>query len=165
MVAHRDIGCFEMGRLRITGRLKEILVLSTAEKVAPGDLEMAITGDPLFEQAMVVGDGKPHLCALLVVNRRAWDELCAGLGLASADPEAPAVATRAALERVAARLKPFPPYARVRNVWLTLEPWSVEAGLITPTMKLKREALGRRFKEQIEMLYRDADRMSSRSTL
>lgn len=155
------------GQLRITGRLKEILVLSTAEKVAPGDLEMAITGDPLFEQAMVVGDGKPHLCALLVVNRRAWDELCAGLGLASADHEAlaAAAATRAALDRVAARLKPFPAYARVRNAWLTLEPWSVEAGLITPTMKLKREALGRRFKDQIEVLYRDADRMSGRSTL
>ena len=154
-----DIGCFEMGRLYITGRLKEVLVLSTAEKVPPVDLEMAITGDPWFEQAMVVGEGKPYLCALLVVNRRAWDELCARLGLVPEDPDAlaAAAAAKAALDRIATRLEPFPAYARVRNVWLTLEPWTVEAGLITPTMKLKRQALVHQFKEQIEALYRDAD--------
>ena len=45
--------------LYITGRLKEILVTSTGEKVAPADLEMAITSDPLLAQAMVVGEGMP----------------------------------------------------------------------------------------------------------
>jgi long-chain acyl-CoA synthetase len=58
----------ENGRVYIVGRLKEILVLSTAEKIAPGDLEMAITADPLFDQAMVVGEGRPYLGALVVLN-------------------------------------------------------------------------------------------------
>jgi long-chain acyl-CoA synthetase len=44
----------------------------------------------------------------------------------------------------------------VRKVWLTREPWTIEAGLITPTMKLKREALAQQFKDPIEALYRDA---------
>jgi long-chain acyl-CoA synthetase len=153
-----DIGRLEMGHLYITGRIKEILVLSTAEKVAPVDLEMAITGDPLFEQAMVLGEGKPYLCALLVVNQHAWGHLCASLGLAPEDPNAlaSAAAAKAALDRVAARLEPFPTYARVRKVWLRREPWTIEADLITPTMKLKREALARQFKDPIEALYRDA---------
>jgi len=153
-----DIGRLEMGRLYIMGRIKEILVLSTAEKVAPADLEMAITADPLFQQAMVVGEGKAYLSALLVVNQRAWGELCASLGLAAEDPNALASAgvTKSALDRVAARLEPFPAQARVRKVWLTREPWTIEAGLITPTMKLKREALAQQLKGQIEALYRDA---------
>lgn len=153
-----DIGRFEMGHLYITGRIKEILVLSTAEKVAPVDLEMAITGDPLFEQAMVLGEGKPYLCALLVVNQQAWDKLCASLGLVSEDQSelASTPALKVALDRVAARLEPFPAHARVHKVWLTREPWTIEAGLITPTMKPKREALAQQFKDQIEALYRDA---------
>ena len=153
-----DIGRLAMGHLYIMGRIKEILVLSTAEKVAPVDLEMAITGDPLFEQAMVVGEGKPYLCALLVVNQHAWDELCASLGLASEDPNAlaSAAAVGAALDRTSVRLEPFPAHARVRKVWLTREPWTIEAGLITPTMKLKREALAWQFEDKIEALYRDA---------
>jgi len=153
-----DIGRFEMGHLYITGRMKEILVLSTAEKVAPVDLEMAITGDPVFEQAMVLGEGKPYLCALLVVNQQAWDKLCASLGLVSKDQSelASAPALKVALNRVAARLEPFPAHARVHKVWLTREPWTIEAGLITPTMKPKRDAFARQFKDQIEALYRDA---------
>jgi long-chain acyl-CoA synthetase len=151
-----DLGRLEAGHLYITGRIKEILILSTAEKVTPTDLEMAITGDPLFEQAMVVGEGKPYLSVLLVVNAAAWQQLCEHLGLASDDPSAlsSAPALTAVLDRIAARLTSFPSYANVRRVWLTREAWTIEAGLITPTMKLKRESLAQRFADQIEALYR-----------
>jgi long-chain acyl-CoA synthetase len=152
-----DMGRFETGHLCIIGRIKDILVLSTAEKIAPADLEMAITRDPLFEQAMVVGEGKPYLCALVVVNESGWNRLCASLGLAPEDPNAlvSAAASKAALERVASCLEQFPAYARVHKVWMTREPWTVEAGLLTPTMKLKREALARQFKGQVEACYRN----------
>jgi long-chain acyl-CoA synthetase len=69
------------GHVFIVGRLKEILVSSTGEKVAPADLEMAITQDPLFGQAMVVGEGKPYLAALLVLNGDAWRALAGELAL------------------------------------------------------------------------------------
>jgi long-chain acyl-CoA synthetase len=155
-----DVGRLDAGHLYITGRIKEIVVLSTAEKVTPTDLELAITGDPLFEQAMVVGEGKPYPSALIVVNAGVWQQLCEDLGLASNDPNAlrskPALA--AVLDRIAARLTSFPSYAKVRRVWLTREAWTIEAGLITPTMKLKREVLAQRFADQIEALYRETER-------
>src|SRR5690606_28988954 len=56
-----DQAAVENGRLRILGRVKEIIVTSTGEKIAPADLELAITADPLFEQALAVGDNRPFI--------------------------------------------------------------------------------------------------------
>ncbi len=141
--------------LFILGRIKEILVTSTGEKAAPADLEMAIVQDPLFDMAMVVGEGRPYLAALLRVNRGVWRGFAASLGLDPEDPaalQAPA-ATAAALERVRRALHGFPAYARVRRVILTLDPWTVADGLLTPTIKLKRSAMERRYEAEIRRLY------------
>ena len=150
-----DQARIEAGRVYIVGRLKEILVLSTAEKVAPADLELAIAGDPLFEQAMVVGEGMPYVAALAVLNADAWRALARSLRVDPRGPRslaAPAVAA-AALERIDACLAPFPSHARVRRVWLTLQPWTIEDGLITPTLKIRRPELEKRFAREIERLF------------
>ena len=147
------------GHVFIVGRLKEIIVMSTGEKVPPSDLELGITEDPLFDQAMVVGEGKPYLAALIVLNLEAWRDLARLLAVDVADPkslQAPAVA-HAVRERIAGLLRGFPAHAGVREVWLTLVPWSIENGLITPTMKLKRPELERRFAEEIRKLYAGHD--------
>jgi long-chain acyl-CoA synthetase len=141
--------------LYIRGRLKEIIVTSTGEKAAPADMELAITLGPLFEQAMVVGEGRPFLGALLVLHPAAWQSLAASLDL---DPAAPAslqepVVTEAVLEKLAEALHAFPAWAQVHAVYLTLEPWTIENSLLTPTMKLKRTQLQDRFGAQIEQLY------------
>lgn len=150
-----DQARIEHGRVHIVGRLKEVLVLSTAEKIAPSDLEMAITDDTLFEQAMVVGEGMPHLAALAVLSREAWPAFARTVGVDPAAAEAlnASAVLKAALARIEQRLAPFPSYARVRRVWLTLEPWTIENGLITPTMKLKRPELLTRFAPEIARLY------------
>jgi long-chain acyl-CoA synthetase len=145
------------GHVFIVGRLKEILVMSTGEKVPPNDLELAITEDPLFDQAMVVGEGKPHLAALIVLNPEAWRDLASALSLDPSDPKA-LTATPLAQpvhQRLQASLRRFPAYARVPEFRLTLEPWTIENGLITPTMKLKRAELERRFMREIRALYAD----------
>ena len=118
------------GHVHLHGRLKEILVMSTGEKVAPADIEMAITQDPLYEQVMVVGEGKPYLAALVVLNAAAWREAAAALGL---DADAPiSLAQQKVRDRVVekfhALLRSFPGHAQVRAVWLTLEPWTIENG-------------------------------------
>jgi long-chain acyl-CoA synthetase len=150
-----DIGALDNGYVQIRGRLKEILVTSTGQKVPPTDMEMALTMEPLFDQAMVVGEGRPYLAALLVLAPDHWRRLAEELGLDPDDPRALADprAVAAAQTRVDDRLKDFPGYAQVRALHLSLMPWTIENGLITPTMKLKRPELEQRFGDLIEALY------------
>jgi long-chain acyl-CoA synthetase len=142
-------------RLYITGRLKEILVLSNGENVPPVDMEGAVTLDNLFEQAMVVGEGKPFLSAVLVLNEERWRPLAARLGV---DPDDAASlrdprVVGAVQARLAERLRDFPGYARVRRMVLTREPWTIDNGLLTPTLKLRRARVLERFGPDIEALY------------
>ncbi len=144
------------GRVYIKGRIKDIIVTSTGEKIAPADLETAIGGDPMFDQVMVLGEQRPYLVALVVLNATHWAQQARQLGL---DPQAPAdlravPATHWALERIGEALRAFPRYATPRAVWLSLEPWTVGAGLITPTLKPKRLAIQARFATEIAELYR-----------
>ncbi|UJO99858.1 MAG: long-chain fatty acid--CoA ligase, partial [Nitrosomonas sp.] len=69
------------GHVTITGRLKEIIVLSTGEKVPPGDMEAAILRDPLFEQVMLTGEARSYLSVLAVLNPARWQDLIAHYGL------------------------------------------------------------------------------------
>ena len=139
----------------ISGRIKEILVTSSGEKVPPGDLEMSIVQEPLFDQVMVVGEGKPYLTALAVVNKGEWRNLVSSLGLEADEVQSLTHSTTraAALKRIKATLRGFPKYARIRAVYLSQEPWKVEDGLLTPTLKLKRSEIEKRFTSQITELY------------
>ena len=143
------------GHITITGRLKEIIVLSTGEKVPPMDLELAITVNPLFEQVMVVGEGKPYLSALLVLNDRQWQKLAGRLGIPAdrTDLLGEGRVEQALLAEIARRIARFPGYAQIRRAHATLSPWTVQEGMITATLKLRRKALLARFGREVEALY------------
>lgn len=143
------------GRIRIKGRIKEIIVTSTGEKVPPADLELAITTDPLFEQAFVVGENRPFIAAIVVLAAAEWERLARALDLNPVDPASLAsrAAREAVLKRVRAATADFPHYGVPRNVALTLEPWTVDNELMTPTLKLKRPQLRERFADTIASLY------------
>lgn len=145
----------EQGHIFITGRLKEILVMANGEKVSPADMEMAIVMEPWFEQVMVIGDGRPFLSALVVFNVECWPLEAAKLGV---DPDIDHAlhderVCAAVLERVAARIRGFPGYAQIHRVACYLEPWTVDAGLITPTLKLRRDRIIEHCQNDIERLY------------
>jgi long-chain acyl-CoA synthetase len=127
-----DLGEWRDGRLAIRGRLKDVLVLSNGEKLPPQDVELAILGDGGFEQLMLVGEGRPFL-TLLAVTKEA-DE-------------------NALVKRANERLKAFPRYVRVRRAIVAPEPWTVENGLLTPTLKIRREQVLKRFADEIEAVY------------
>ena len=129
------------GFLYITGRLKEIIVLGNGEKVPPVDMEIAAQLDPLFEQVMVVGEGKPYLAALVVLN-------------AAQAAKAGPLDDKALASRMAVQLKDFPGYAQVRRVAVASEPWTVDNGLLTPTLKLRRAQILERNVDQFEALYK-----------
>jgi long-chain acyl-CoA synthetase len=102
---------------------------------------------------MVIGEGRPYLAALVVLNADEWrreSALLEGQGEPSPSPEASAAFL---LERIRKAVKSFPVYATPHAVWRTTEPWTIAAGLLTPTLKIKRAALARRFAGEIESLY------------
>ena len=130
-----DLAEIRAGRIVIRGRAKDILVMSNGEKLSPQDVELALMHDPIFDQVMLVGDGRPYVVLLAVTK----------------EPDEKALVTRAN-----AQLKAFPRWARVRHVIAMTDPWSVENGLLTPTLKLKRLLLAQRFGDRVEQAYRAA---------
>jgi len=127
-----DLAEIRDGRIFIRGRLKDVLVLSNGEKLPPQDVELAILGDGVFEQGVLIGEGRPFLTLVAVTQET--DE-------------------RRLIQRANERLKGFPGYIRVRRVVATREPWTVENGLLTPTLKVKRERVQEKFRTEIERAY------------
>jgi long-chain acyl-CoA synthetase len=145
----------EHGHVFITGRLKEIIVLSNGEKVPPNDMEAAIARDPLFEQVILLGEGKPYLTVMAVLNADHWRKMAADSGMDAGNEVVLRTeqAEQLVLRRVAAQITEFPGYAQVRRVTATLEPWTVENGLMTPTMKLRRAKVMEKFNAEIDGMY------------
>jgi long-chain acyl-CoA synthetase len=127
-----DLAEIRDGRIFIRGRLKDVLVLSNGEKLPPQDVELAILGDQIFEQAILVGEGRPFLT--LVAVTREGDE-------------------KRLVQRANERLKEFPRFIRIRRVVASREPWTVDNGMLTPTLKVRREKVQEEFGEQIERAY------------
>jgi long-chain acyl-CoA synthetase len=143
------------GHITITGRLKEIIVMSNGEKVPPADMEDAIMHDRLFDQVMVIGEGRPTLIVLAVVNPDQWQVFAQQVNVRPDMPESlhDTRVEQQVLQRIAEQIKQFPGFAKVRRVLLLSEPWSIENGLQTPTMKLKRARVIARYEKEIARLY------------
>ncbi|SDH32689.1 long-chain fatty acid--CoA ligase [Nitrosomonas sp. Nm132] len=145
----------EQGRITITGRLKDIIVTSTGEKVPPADMEAAILRDPMFEQVMVIGEGRSYLSALVVLSKRGWERVAAQCQVA-ADPEQLAKneqAKEVVLEMITRKIHEFPGYAKIYRVALIPELWTVTNEMLTPTLKLKRSKILEHYKDEIKHLY------------
>jgi long-chain acyl-CoA synthetase len=150
-----DQASIEHGRITITGRLKDIIVLSTGKKVAPLEMEIAVTAHPLIEQVLIAGEGKAFLVALVILNGEQWQPLCAEHGM---DARAPASLhdahlQAAVLRQINGQLSDFPKHARIRRLWLGLDPWTVENGMVTPTLKLRRKLVLEHYAGIVESLY------------
>ena len=141
----------------ITGRIKDILVMSNGEKIPPADMENAIALNPLFEQALLIGEGRPYLSAMVVLNSEEWFPLARQHDL---DPfEEHSLSDRhlhtTLLKQIAESLHDFPGYAKVRRVTPLLEAWTVDNGLLTPTLKVKRAKVLAAHADLIEQMYND----------
>ena len=152
-----DIGAFdEEGRLRITDRKKELLVTSAGKNVAPQPIERLLAQDKYIAQAVVIGDHRNFLTAVVVANLdnlRRW-AAHAGLGFKS---DAELVARPEAVAKVQERIDringTLSNYERVRKIVLLSEEMTLEAGLLTPSLKVKRKAVNEKYAAQIEALY------------
>lgn len=139
----------------ITGRIKDILVLSNGEKLPPADMENTICIEPLYEQVMVVGEGQSFLGAIIVLNREEWIKLANKLLINPYKEESLTDTTLHShiIAQLRKLLYEFPGYAKIRRVILTLEPWTVDNGLITPTLKVKRNKVQECYAGKISNIY------------
>lgn len=118
------------GRLRITGRVKELFKTSKGKYVAPAPIETRLLASGLIEQACVSGATMPQPYALVVLSKVARDE--------ARSPQNITQAVGALREEINASLDP---HERLQTIVVVNEPWTVENAMLTPTMKLKRSAI------------------------
>ncbi|MFD7732765.1 AMP-dependent synthetase/ligase [Kitasatospora phosalacinea] len=153
----------EDGYLTITGRKKEVLVTSGGKNVSPGPLEDRLRGHPLVSQALVVGNGRPYVGALLTLDAEAVERFLAtdppaapaapdGVDVGSAVPVHPAVlaALAEAVRGVNATVSRAESIRRARVV---AGDFTEERGLLTPSLKVRRQAVGTAYRRDVEQLY------------
>lgn len=146
-----DIGHFDpAGYLTITDRKKDLLVSSAGKNIAPQRIELRLAAQPAIEQAVVFGDRKPYLGALIVPD---WDILRAELGRNEPpnpeDPEAHEHVRRT----MRSALADLPSWEQVRHFRLLTEPFRQETGELTPTLKIKRRVVAERNANNLEALF------------
>ena len=152
-----DIGHIdEDGHLVITDRKKDIIVNSGGDNIAPQRVEGIICMEPEIAQAMVYGDKRSHLVALLVPDDewlKDWADANNTSGDLSTQRDNPRLleALAPTLERVNAKLSAI---EKVRHFILASAPFSVDNGLMTPTMKVRRHKIKDAYGHALEALYR-----------
>jgi long-chain acyl-CoA synthetase len=152
-----DIGRFDDdGYLRIVDRKKELIITAGGKNVSPANLEAALKTVPLVGQAMAVGDDRPFVAALVVLDPEIAPAWARQRGLAAAsldelasDPEVVAE-VEAAVDQAMA---PFNNAERVKKVKILGEEWLPDSDLLTPTSKLKRRGVLARYAAEIDALY------------
>jgi len=162
-----DLGQLDTdGFLRITGRKKEMIVLTNGKKVAPLALEAALLADPLFHQAIVLGDGQNYLVALIRPDSRELERAIADRSRPTANTDSPfakgdddltpAQETYALIaERIHAALQDRAPWEQIRKFAIIPVPLSVERDELTPKLSLRREVVHRHYADLIDALYRE----------
>lgn len=152
-----DVGEMDKdGYLKITDRKKDIIVNSGGENIAPQRIEALIASDGLIEQAVVFGDKKPYLIAIVIPNREACEAWAQEKGLPATTWEGlsqSAILRKELQTRINRVLAHLPPQEQVRRILVDHKPFTLEEGLLTPTMKIKRRLVYQKYLDQIEALY------------
>jgi len=141
------------GHIKIKGRIKEIIVLANGEKVPPADIENALESDTLIDQAMVAGEGKPYITAFVVISKDSLAKISKDLKIDETKALASKELENFFVVKIDKLMKRFPGYAKVHRCAVYTEPWTVEEGLITPTLKLKRRKILEKYSADFARLY------------
>ncbi|HEY6179470.1 MAG TPA: long-chain fatty acid--CoA ligase [Kofleriaceae bacterium] len=151
-----DLGALDKdGFLTITGRKKEIIITAGGKNIAPKNIEAALKETPLISEAIVIGDRKKFLSALITIDEDAAKKLAPEL---AADKLAAAPAIRNAIQKQVDTVNET--LARVEQIKkFTVLPraFSIASGELTPTMKLKRKVISQRYESEINAMYADGE--------
>jgi len=153
-----DIGRLDGdGFLYITDRKKDLIVTAGGMNIAPQNIENLLKGDPFISQAMVHGDKRPYPVALLTLNPEELAKFAKEQGILDTDPASLAKHPKV-VERVSRiveeRNGELQSYAKVKKFSILPADFTVENGLLTPTLKVKRKIITEKHRELLDSLYR-----------
>ncbi len=153
-----DTGRFESnGELRITDRIKDLMKTSGGKYIAPQHIEATIGADLYIEQIAVIADNRRYVSALIVPEFGALEEYARRKGIEFTDRQAliahPDI-VRFFEQRIQDHSGELANYERIIKFALLAEPFTIDGGEVTPTMKIKRQTISRNFDETIASLYR-----------
>ncbi|MFT4080372.1 AMP-dependent synthetase/ligase [Rhodomicrobium sp.] len=154
-----DLGRVDLdGYVYITGRKKDIIITSGGKNVAPANLEMELVALPLVEHAIVCGERRPYLGALITLDKAVAERFASERGMADGPAlmEAIREEIQEGIHAINAR------HSRVENIRrfaIVPEPLSIENGDLTPTLKVKRQAVITRLTPVVDGLYRENEKV------
>lgn len=144
------------GYVKIVDRKKEIIITAGGKNIAPSNIESLLKQKPLVGQACVIGDMRPYVSALIVLDADAARAFAAANGLPAG------LAELARHPRVTAEVEGYVAEVnehlanveRVKKFTILAEEWTADSGELTPTLKMKRKVVGQKYAEAIEGMYR-----------
>ncbi|MER6378537.1 AMP-dependent synthetase/ligase [Streptomyces sp. NPDC001250] len=162
-LATGDIGRVDSeGYLTITGRKKDIIVTSGGKSVAPAPLEQRLRMHPLIHQAVVIGDDRPCVGALITLDPDFLAHWRAALALQGGGPGRETREENALREEIARAVatanSPVSRAESIRVYRVLPEPFAADNGLLTPSMKLRRDAIVRHYAAEIDAMYQARSR-------
>jgi long-subunit acyl-CoA synthetase (AMP-forming) len=133
------------GLLKLTGRVKELFKTSKGKYIAPAPIENDLNANPLVELSMVSGEGHSQPYAIVVLAEHIR-------------PRVADATVRAEVEQGLRELRDavnhaLPDYARLHMIVVSPEPWTIESGTLTPTMKIRRSAIEQSVAAQVAKWY------------
>jgi len=149
-----DLGAFDSdGFLSITGRKKEIIITAGGKNIAPKNIEAAIKTSPLVGEAVVIGDRRKYLTALVTLDEAAARKLAPSLDAGelhtSMEIRSQIQVTIDEVNQTLARVE------QVKKFAILTKPFGIETGELTPTMKIKRKVVAQMYAREIESMYVD----------
>jgi long-chain acyl-CoA synthetase len=163
-----DVGYVDVDNfLVITDRIKDLIITSNGKNIAPAPIEGLLLSDPLFEQAVILGDNRPFLTLLVSPSMPHLEDLAAHLHVPITDKSElltnPAIVEEVR-SRVAAMTSKLAHHEQIRDLRILLEEFTQDNGLLTPTLKVKRREVEKRFAQLIDDMYARVAEFRGRGT-
>ena len=154
-----DIGRLdERGCLYITDRKKDIIITAGGKNVAPQNIENTLVTDPFIEQAIVIGEGRKYLSALIIPNFSELISYAKNQGIPF-DDKADLIRKPEIVsffdEKIKTLMKDYARVEQIRKFTLLPREFSIESGELTPTLKMKRKIINQNFAGEIEAMYKE----------
>lgn len=153
-----DAGYMKDGELYLTDRIKDLFKTSNGKYIAPQMIESKLVVDRYIDQIVIIADMRKFVSALIIPDYRALEQLAAERHIAYAS-RAELCANQQVvgilMERIDTLQQEFAHYERIKRITLLPEPFSMERGELTNTLKIKRPVINVNYKEQIEAMYNE----------